>query len=130
MLCYITPMNRRKEQRLSEQLFAHILFKLSLGYRLPVDYEFGLGSMLGLGLGTGPIRIAIFFFFRNSSLCIYPNLLLKALVHHQHFHFVIYGDQVAFQPQSLTKFLHFQTQMETEVVKNLPLVLLKQLTML
>ena len=43
-------------------IYSVLFFKLSLGFGLPVDFEFGLGLMLGLdlglefglGLGLGP----------------------------------------------------------------------------
>ena len=80
-VCYVTPIKRIREQRVSAHLFIYsfLLFKLLLGFGL--DFEFGLGLTLGLdlglefglGLGLGlelelvRVRIAIFLFLRNVT---------------------------------------------------------------
>ena len=51
LICYVTPINRKKEQTVSAHflIYSFLFFKLSLRFRL--DFAFGLGVMLGLELG-------------------------------------------------------------------------------
>ena len=51
VLCYVMPIKRIREQRVSTYLliYSFLFFKLSLGFEL--DFEFGLRLTLGLDLG-------------------------------------------------------------------------------
>ena len=59
MLHYVTPIKRKREQRVSTHLLIHsfICFKLTLGFDLQfglgltLELELGLEFRLGLGLG-------------------------------------------------------------------------------